>query len=369
MQIAIIASHYINAYSIVVSLKKIGWTGKIVCVKDTRDKSVLTECFGKAVEHWSLDLSEPANLILAIKNNTPQSDQKYVFFCNEQFHIAFNDIEKYDIDNIKFTIGSRKNLDVLLNRYKLLEHFKEHNIGTVPNTIKGTENPFSVFGNEFFIRTNYSWRKSERLPRVKLIKDKIDFEKTVNQYKSIGLEPMEWAYQEKLSIKPESNVSVCGLRTKSTNLFYVTHHLLRHPNISGNGDLTGIIEDPGSLITITDKFLSSIDFEGPFELEFVLDERDNHFKVIEINPRFWMQHGLINANSDHALVRWCLGMFNSEKQETNPQYKYWINTIYATYRLLKLEFGVVSKFSSKNSIAFPNLQDTCFWIPRNTFVK
>jgi len=43
------------------------------------------------------------------------------------------------------------------------------------------------------------------------------------------------------------------------------------------------------------ELLQSMNFYGVSEVEFKRDPRDNEFKFIEINPRFWMEHGLATA--------------------------------------------------------------------------
>ena len=43
---------------------------------------------------------------------------------------------------------------------------------------------------------------------------------------------------------------------------------------------------------INKKIFSRIKWNGPAQLEFILDERDNTYKLIEINPRFWGTTGL-----------------------------------------------------------------------------
>jgi len=50
---------------------------------------------------------------------------------------------------------------------------------------------------------------------------------------------------------------------------------------------------------IAEKFLSLLDFNGIAEVEFIKDIRDNQYKLIEVNPRFWGWHTLaIRAGVD-----------------------------------------------------------------------
>lgn len=41
------------------------------------------------------------------------------------------------------------------------------------------------------------------------------------------------------------------------------------------------------LILLAEKLTASLNWSGPAQIEFKLDERDNHYKLIEINPKLW----------------------------------------------------------------------------------
>ena len=101
------------------------------------------------------------------------------------------------------------------------------------------------------------------------------------------------------------NVSVCGWWDSHHEVLAVTR---RRGVAHGLGWWVERIDDPGYLRGLTRRILKTLNYSGPFELEFMWDRRDDAFKIIELNPRFWMQNLLVNEASDHALTRLALGM-------------------------------------------------------------
>ena len=67
--------------------------------------------------------------------------------------------------------------------------------------------------------------------------------------------------------------------------------------------------------------------------------------VIELNPRFWMQHQLVNVNTNNLLVRRYIG------EEVGPnedcQIRFWVNTFRVFMKLSRLNpAGLIYLFRS-----------------------
>jgi len=62
------------------------------------------------------------------------------------------------------------------------------------------------------------------------------------------------------------------------------------PHCYGNGCMIESIVEP-ELEEITTKLVKKIGYHGIVDAEFKKDLKDNKFKIIEINPRCWMQNG------------------------------------------------------------------------------
>lgn len=75
----------------------------------------------------------------------------------------------------------------------------------------------------------------------------------------------------------------------------------------GNGSVT--VRD-AKLEEITRRVIAETRWPGPFELEFIRDQRDDEYRLIEINPRFPAWVGFpaqLGVNFPAAWVEWMIG--------------------------------------------------------------
>lgn len=330
---ALICSNYINAYSLIISLKALGWQGPIVCIKHQSRGTVLTEMLRDDVQTWCISVEQPADLLYALAERVPTTDPKTVFFCDERFHEAFREQGAAMLPNSRFLLGSTTHLDFILDRFLFYDFIVQRHLAPAPRTIAGDQDPWREFEVGFFIRPNKTWDGLRRLPRVQLVHTSEEQQRVEADLRGRGLTSHDWCYQEILSLDPRDNVSICGWHAPEERLYFATHHLLRHPNEVGNGDVTELLAPPPGLFQSTQRVLDALHYEGPFELEYVRGQLTNEYKVIELNPRFWMQHGLIEAVTDHALVQRYLGAVS--KVPTTTEKRYWVNTFYVLYRMIR----------------------------------
>jgi len=69
----------------------------------------------------------------------------------------------------------------------------------------------------------------------------------------------------------------------------------QHPWEFGHASTFVELVDIPEIKSIAEKFLSVIDYSGIAEVEFMLDPRDNRYKLLEVNPRVWGWHTLAIA--------------------------------------------------------------------------
>ena len=359
---AIICGWYANAYSIVTSLRAVGWEGEIVCLKRHGLRPALIELVRPPVSVLELDSDVPEDLIDFIATRFPAEDRKVIFFTNELYHPAFAQPHLVSkLKNTEFWIGSESYLDVILDRFLFYEHIEALGAGPVPRTVVGFEDPFHSFGERFFIRPRRTWKGSQKLERVQEVGTRSDLAKVLERWRGQGLCEDDWCYQEVLSTRPKDNVSVSGWHDSKHQCYLATRHILRHPNDVGNGDVTESIPIPGELRERTERILRGLHYSGPFELEYLLDFRDGQYKPIELNPRFWMQHGLIEAMTDHEPVRRYLGMPGSGRSFAPQVPSYWVFTFYALFRLVRLQFGVLRYLMHARAVRVPSLPVSMKW--------
>ena len=179
---------------------------------------------------------------------------------------------------------------------------------------------------------------------------------------SNGITKDMWSYQELLSVSDTDNVSVCGWDDNSFKQFVVTRKVIQHPPKIGNGDVVEVFcEAPSVLVEITETILKELRYVGPFEMEFVYDLNKNEYKIIELNPRFWMQHGLVGKVTENVLLKCALGMrVNREIPYNEVKYGVWINGNRLIYHIIKGNVSVLKYL--REGIIFPGILDTVRWL-------
>lgn len=78
----------------------------------------------------------------------------------------------------------------------------------------------------------------------------------------------------------------------------------QYPVDFGVGTLMESIDEP-ALAELGLRFFGALAWRGPGSIEFKRDERDGRWKLIELNPRLWQQHGLAAAcGTDFPLMQY-----------------------------------------------------------------
>lgn len=363
---AIICGSYINAYSLVRSIRNTGWKGRVVCLKDQEEASALVDLLCDSTEVWELALEDPGGIIDLLCERIPEDDPKIVFFTSECFHQAFHaELNSPRLKNTTFSIGSERHLDTILDRYAFYQFIETHGLGEVPRSIPGDADPWAVFPEGFLLRIKWSWQGLRKLDRVKLIRNRSEADQAIRECRKKGHDESAWCYQEVLSVLPRHNVSVCGWHDRENQTYLATRHVLRHPRRIGNGDVTQITEPPPGLLETTSGLLDALEYRGPFELEFVLDGNTESYKIIELNPRFWMQHGLVGAATGEELVRRYLGVAKPEAiaDTSRTNVSTWVNTVYALFRILRGDLRVL-RYLGHSSVKVPAWRTAMRWLPR-----
>jgi hypothetical protein len=341
---AIIIGSYINACSIYQSLAKIGYDAQIYMFDVNIDKGTsLADIAANKANIVKQILQTPEDIVKLINDMIPEKTEKHFFFTSEEFLDVIKDaVLAADLKNVLAFTGAEISNDYIFDRYKFYKFVEALQCINVPHTIENYENPFGIFGSQFIIRMKRSWVGSEKLPRLSIVHGENELEKIEKDYESHGYTRDMWCYQELLSISDKHNVSVCGWHDPTYQQYAVTRKVVQHPPKIGNGDVVETMTDfPDELPNATKKILDALHYAGPFEMEFVFDLNSNTYKVIELNPRYWMQHGLVEELTDHALVR--RNIVETDLKEIPPEalpHRYWVNTNQALFRLAKGQFSM-----------------------------
>jgi hypothetical protein len=310
----VIPSAHVNAMGLVLSLRAVGFPGPILCLK-RRQRPALTERFPDLCETELLGVTTAADLPDTLAARFPDL-RSTILHTDERFLAAFADDHRFH--GVR---GAGARLAEVVHRARFYEVLRRDALALTPDTIASHHDPRTVLGRVYRTRVWHTWRDLQRLPRGERIDSPEALERWRAEAAEAGLTDDEWGFQAQLSDAPEDNVSVCGWHGPHCQQYLVTR---RRGVASGLGWWVQRILDPATLRQTTARVLEAFEYEGPFELEFVRDPDHGAFVVIELNPRFWMQHRLAQALTDHALVRRAMGMPAAETVGEGAQH--WLQT-------------------------------------------
>ncbi len=161
------------------------------------------------------------------------------------------------------------------------------------------------------LKGRHSWVDGRPHPRGALCTSRGEVESALRRYAAEGYPPEGFYLQAWLPDGVTNCWSVAGWYDAAQPghaLMLVTQKLAATRGGLGYALLVGRMEDPAGLVPRTAELLQRVGYTGPFELEFLRDERAGSFHELELNPRFWLQHSLLGAPASHSLLRRYLGL-------------------------------------------------------------
>jgi hypothetical protein len=154
------------------------------------------------------------------------------------------------------------------------------------------------------VKSRFSWRGGRKLPRGWVCTTVREYTDAGLALRQAGFSPEDFLIQE---FMPDADVvSTCGFFdafNHSRNLFLVTRKLLGQGGRLTTGVVVATIRDPERLLSRTVAMLDALRYRGPFEMEFIEDCRRGVYHVLELNMRFWMQHGLFIDGCGNGLLK------------------------------------------------------------------
>jgi predicted ATP-grasp superfamily ATP-dependent carboligase len=104
--------------------------------------------------------------------------------------------------------------------------------------------------------------------------------------------------QEKIPFRTKYTVGALCNYEHELKRICVIKELRNYPIETGQACYVETVNEP-RLVNLTEKLLKSLDFFGVADIDFVIDERDNQPRLMEVNPRFWgSMQVAINAGVD-----------------------------------------------------------------------
>ncbi len=363
IEYVVIIGTYVNACSITEGLKKIGYAHGILMVDPMVDHAkCMAEVLFPNIPVVKKKVKDLKEIVSLINDRIQEQTRKIILMTSEEFiEPVRKAIQSGELKNAIAYTGSGIDNELIFDRFRFYQFIEKLGIHNIPRTVPSNVDPVSIFGNDYIIRVNKSWDENKKLPRLRIVHSKEEKLEAEQALMNDGLTPEMWSYQELLSTADTHNISVCGWYDDEFRQFGVTRKIIQHPPKVGNGDVIEIYhEAPDMLINQTETILKALQYRGAFEMEYVLDEKSNEYKLIELNPRFWMQHGLIENVTDYALIRRAIGQNQlTVIPITRLKHMYWVNGSQALFRLIKGHFGIIKYI--RDGICVPSLTQSIQW--------
>lgn len=190
------------------------------------------------------------------------------------------------------------------------------------------------------LKSRHSWRGDRKLPRGWVCRDQAELSSALARLSAEGLDP-HWFFLQRW-FDDTRLLSVAGYfdaADESRNLACLTERLADYGAGPSSSALLATIEDPGGHVALAERLLRRLGYRGPYEIEFVV-EADGRSWVLELNPRFWMQHGLFLA-CGNGLVKRYLGVETAaERRAAVPAGLLWADGFWLARRLARCDLRV-----------------------------
>ena len=195
--------------------------------------------------------------------------------------------------------------------------------------------PFSF---PLLLKARHSWVEGVKLPRGWVCKNEKELTEAKNKITREGMDASWFFLQQWLGEEAVEVLSVCGFfdaATPQRNSVCVVTRVASYETGPSCWAVVAVVDDPAGLRERTAVILNQLQFAGPFELEFL--EVGKQYFVLELNPRFWMQHGLF-VHASNGLVKRYIDVDGPADWAVKPPEKLlWIDGMWFLERLVRLD--------------------------------
>jgi hypothetical protein len=204
-----------------------------------------------------------------------------------------------------------------------------------------------------YIKARHSWKENRKLPQGYICHSEEERLKSFELINANGWSVTTFFYQKLLNSPLQNNISVSGFfdhQNTKRNILLITRKLIGYKDKMAMGMMVITNPDPERLIERANNILQYLQYTGPFELEFFYEEEDHTYYVLELNPRFWMQHGIFVSFFGNGLITRYLGMDTERDWNNVPQYDrplVWIDNLTFLLWLLRFRTSILRILLSK----------------------
>jgi hypothetical protein len=188
------------------------------------------------------------------------------------------------------------------------------------------------------LKARHSWQGTHKLPRGWVCRTPAELDAALARLAADGLPPQAFFLQRWMADQPMRLLSVCGFfdaGDESRNLHLLTERVADYGPGPSSSAMLVTVPDEAQLAGQAAHVLRRLGYVGPYELEFIVCAQGSW--LLELNARFWMQHGLFLATGN-GLVRRYLGLDGAVPAAAPPPPPLaWIDGTWLLRRLAALD--------------------------------
>jgi hypothetical protein len=237
-------------------------------------------------------------------------------------------------------------LDDKLAFARLMDELGETNIPYWEVTPETLSTPPSL---PIFLKARHSWIEGKKVTRGYVCWTRHDVEEALGEIAASGLSPNDFFFQELLDPDQIDCISVCGYFDHSRpghRLLLATHKVIGDADVIATGTLVESLALSPGLARRACAILERLGYVGAFELEFLEHRGRGVAYALELNPRFWMQHGLFIDHVDNLLIRLYLDLVPADTSvagRTKGLKVVWADGLMMTRHFVRLRWRQVAR--------------------------
>lgn len=299
-------SSYTNAYAIFVGARKLGVSVSTTDLQPTFP--IPTAIRESSSEDWLL-FTEEASLMKALKKEIAGKFWPKVFPT-----------------------------ELLDDKWALAEWLKLHH-GIVKGLKQWSLSEVDNLTYPCLLKAKHSWLGNVKLPRGWICNSQDDVKHHLGELCKYNNWQDIFFFQEWLGNMDCRVVSVCGFHDTGRperNLTALVERIYAHNDGLSCSAAVQTIKDEWGVVGKTAAILNLLKFVGPYEMEYLLVK--NQLKVLELNPRFWMQHAIFFYNQNGLIKRYLNMDLPPDYQLKLVENIIWIDTLHLVFSLMCLKF-------------------------------
>ena len=194
------------------------------------------------------------------------------------------------------------------------------------------------------LKSRHSWVDGRKLPRGWVCRDVNELQGRLAQLEATQMRPAWFFLQEWLGDEPMRLLSVAGFfdaDNEARTLTVVTERVADYGDSGPSSSAMLVtVDDDCGLIPATLRVLRGLGYRGPFEMEFIVNGAKAC--LLELNPRFWMQHGLFSVSGNGLVKRYIGRDTAADHAEPKPLPRLlWVDGTWLLRRMLRLDRRVI----------------------------